>query len=231
MKKTIILIAAIAVGLSVFSSVFVFDPFKLGINFIGNLFDDKLEIAKTANVVTEIKKISEFTTACFYEDKIIDETRYRKFDRQISGGLLNSAKNKALKIVGAEYDPSASEVVTVKDSTKTGRIIWIVKTKVRAGYDLSKVSEGDLTVSGDTLSIKLPEVEIFDILANPSDWEPYHREGDWEDAEIREVQSRAKELIREDAIAFGLLDKAATNGKEELTSLFKTFGFAEVILQ
>ncbi|MCR5326544.1 MAG: DUF4230 domain-containing protein [Bacteroidales bacterium] len=231
MKKTIILVAAIVVSLGCFSSVFVFDPFKLGINFIGNLFNDKMELAKTANVVTEIKKISEFTTACFYEDKIIDRTRYKHFERKVNGGILSSAKNAALKLAGSIHDSAASEVLTVKDSTKTGRIIWIVKTNVRAGYDLSKVGEGDLLVSGDTLSIKLPDVEIFDILANPSDWELYHREGNWEDAEIREIQSQAKDIIREDAIAYGLLEKADSFGKESLVSLLKTFGFSEVILR
>lgn len=231
MKKKIILIAAIVVGLLCFSSVFVFDPFKLGINFIGKLFDDKMELAKTANVVSEIKKISEFTTACFYEDKIIDHTRYKHFERKVSGGLLSSAKNAAMKLTGAGHGSAASDVVTVRDSTKTGRFIWIVKTNVRAGYDFSKVEEGDLLVSGDTLSIKLPEVEIFDILANPSDWEPYYREGYFNDAEIREIQSHAKEIIREDAIASGLLEKAESFGKESLIALFKTFGFSEVILQ
>ena len=44
------------------------------------LFDakgDELAIDKTANVVTEIKKISEFTSACFYEEIVLQESKKR----------------------------------------------------------------------------------------------------------------------------------------------------------
>ena len=130
--------------------------------------------------------------------------------------------------------PAIKDLVTadevIIDSTQVGKIVFIVTTKVRAGYDLSKISKDDLTVSGDTLKVQLPPAEIFDIIANPSDWRIFYSEGDWEDGEIRAIQSGAKDDIREDAIAFGLLEKAESFGKEEIVSLFKSFGFKEVLL-
>lgn len=227
MKKFIVKIAIVAAALSVFSSVFVFDPFHFNLNFLGK----ELSIEKTANVSTGIKKISEFTTACFFEEKIIQEKKYEYSERVIDhseegSSIWNRLKNK---VTGKSTEDSAKEVV--RDSTEAGQIVFIVKTKVRAGFDLSKISENDLSISNDTLSVKLPEPEIFDIIANPSDWRIYHRAGKWEDNEIRTIQSHSLEGIRQDAIELGLLEKAQTHGKEALVSLFKTFGFKEVVLQ
>lgn len=244
MKKTILLIVIIVAALAVFSSVFVFDPFKLNLS----LFKHELSIDKTANVVTQIKKISEFTTACYYEELVIQKDKYDFFERKLykenasdetNGDIkqsssawnkLKGAASKAVKAIKHE-DSSETNYDVVIDSTKVGSIVFIVKTKVRAGFDLSKIKEGDLVVKGDTLSIRLPSPEIFDIIANPSDWEIYHRKGDWTDEEIRAIQSGAKEDIRQDAIDYGILEKAEKFGHESMTSLFKTFGFAEVVLQ
>jgi len=280
MKKIIKLVLIIA-AVAVFSSVFVFDPFKLNLSF----FKHELSIDKTANVVTQIKKIAEFTTACYYEEFVLIKEKYtyheiKKYDKDASNSnLINMQKSaesawKAMKgaagkALGMEKEDNdttakgkvlsaantskesavaagsaganlvasaAPEVLELAkkdnsyiDSTKVGDIVFIVKTRVRAGYDFSKIGENDLTVSGDTLSIKLPEVKIFDIIANPSDWEIYDRTCAWEDSEIRAIQTNAKEGIKQDAIDYGILEKAASFGKESLSSLFKTFGFAEVV--
>lgn len=50
----------------------VLTSFKLG---LFDTKDDNLSIDKTANVVTEIKKISEFTSACFYEEILLQESK------------------------------------------------------------------------------------------------------------------------------------------------------------
>ena len=271
MKKIIKLVLIIA-AVAVFSSVFVFDPFKLNLSF----FKHELSIDKTANVVTQIKKIAEFTTACYYEEFVLKKEKYtyheiKKYDKDASNSdlknveksagsawkALKEAAGKALGMEKEDNDTTAKGKVlsaantskesavaagsaganlvasaaleVLIDSTKVGDIVFIVKTRVRAGYDFSKIGENDLTVRGDTLSIKLPEVEIFDIIANPSDWEIYDRTCDWDDSEIRAIQTNAKEGIKQDAIDYGIMEKAASFGKESLSSLFKTFGFAEVV--
>lgn len=282
MKKIVLIIVIAAVSLGIILSVFVFDPFKLNINFFGNA----LSIEKTANVITEIKKISEFTTACFYEDKIVQESKYEFVERKVSDKGLkeknvnavkesarsswrklkdaassaidnvkqssdSSAKGVASAVGGAAVDIAVATGTSVKDvavssapaikdlmtsdkvqidTVEIGKIVYTVSTKVRAGYDLSKIEKEHMTLSGDTLKLRLPPVKIFDIIANPSDWKLIHSEGNWEDAEIRAVQSKAKEAISEDAIAMGLLEKAESVGMEEIVSLFKSFGFKEVIL-
>ena len=190
-----------------------------------SLFKSELAIDKTANVITEIKKISKFTTACYYEEKIVDHKKYKYFDRKIrkESGILSS-------LTSSVFSSDTNKVDVVKDSTEIGRIIYIARTKVKAGYDFSKIKEGDITV-GDTLHIKLPPVEIFDVISNPSDWTTYYYEGKWENDETREIKSNAMTGFKQDAIDNGILEKAETYGKEKIAMLFKTFGFMEVNLE
>ncbi len=283
MKKTVILVVAIVAAVAIFSSVFVFDPFHLNLSW----FHHELSIDKTENIVTQIKKISEFTTACYYEELVIQKDKYKYIERKVynkessrknlgnlkesassawnkvksaANNAINSVKENddattrgkiasianAAKDVAVESGAAAVDMATssssqiaelakrddvIIDSTKVGSIVFIVKTKVRAGFDFSKIGEGDLLAKDDTLFVKLPEIEIFDIIANPSDWEIYHREGTWGDDEIRSVQVAAKDDIRKDAVEYGLLEKAESFGKESMVSMFKTFGFSEVVFR
>ncbi len=226
MKKFIIKkgikIAIIIAGILALSTAM--DGLFNGFSFFKGVFGSELSIDKTANVVTQIKKISEFTTACYYEEMVIQKEKYEYTEKKVFKEGA-SAWDKVKSMAGSSND--ASQIV--KDST-LNKIVFIVKTKVRAGFDLSKIEEKDFVVRGDTLSVKLPEVEIFDIIANPSDWEIYYREGNWEDSEIRAIQSGTKEDLRKDAIDYGLLEKADSFGRESLISMFKTFGFVEVLL-
>ena len=190
---------------------------------VKRVFGHQLSIDKTANIVTQINKISEFTSACYYEELVIKKEKFRHIDRK--SYKEGSSTWAMVKNIANPYEP-----VMVKDSIRTSSIVFIVKTKVRAGYDLSKIGAQDLAFQGDTLTVKLPEVEVFDIIANPSDWEVFHSDGYWEDSEIRALQTEAKETIRRDAVASGLLERAESFGKESLVSLFKTFGFPAVSL-
>lgn len=219
--KTGIIVGCIAAAVVVLLSVFVFDPFHLNLSLFGN----KLEIEKTKNVVTEIKKISEFTTACFYEEIVLQDMKYKVNERPVYKKVKTGSAIKDALHLGKEQDG------IIRDSTMTAQVALIVHGKVRAGYDFSQLLPEDLVVSGDTLSIKIPEVKIFDVIVNPSDLEMFHRTGSWTDDDISAVVGKAKDEIEKDAIENGLLEKAATFGKEKIVLLFKAFGFEVVKLQ
>lgn len=181
-----------------------------GLGFGGfKLFESqKLTIDDTANVVTEIKKISEFTSACYYEELVLVNSKE----------IINKVKKS---VIGT---------VIHQDSISKKELVIIAKGKVRAGFDLSEIAEDDLHVKADTLTINLAPAKIFDIIINPSGYEMFVEEGSWSHEEVTAIQSEAKEKIEKNAIEDGLLDKATKYGKEKLTNLFKTFGFNEVII-
>ena len=78
--------------------------------------------------------------------------------------------------------------------------------------------------------VRLPEPEIFEIVLNPSDYEIFVEDGKWSHEEVVAVESRAKEVLRRDALAAGLLDKARESALGQLDRLLRSFGFREVIL-
>lgn len=198
---TIVIAAAVLIGGFFLLKM---NPFGWNINFLGI---SELKIDDTANVVEKIKKISEFTTACYYEEFVLKEE-----------------KKEASKLEGV------AKLVKVEADSTLNEIVILSKGTVRAGYDLSKISATDLIISNDTITISLPEPEIFDVILNPSDYEFFVREGNWSHEEITAIQSTAKERVLNDAINAGVLVKADVVGRERIQGLFKTFGFKVVKL-
>lgn len=222
MKKLLIKIVLAVIALAVLAMAA--DGLLNKFNASKGLFKHRLSIDKTATIVTQINKISEFTTACYYDELVIRKEKFKHINKKVYPN--SSSKWSMVTNIANPYEPAL-----MRDSTRIGQIVFIVKTKVRAGFDLSKITQEDLAVKGDTLVVTLPQAEVFDIIANPSDWEVFYADGFWEDSEIRSIQTDAKETIRQDALASGLLEKADSFGKENLVSLFQSFGFSEVALR
>lgn len=217
MKPSFLLAAAVFVFAFVF--IFLINPFHFNIGFANR----KLEIEKTTNLVKEIKKIAEFTTACFYEELVIEDTKYKYKERKIY--------KKSDKWYKRRLGLDKTEVGTQIDSTEIGKIVLIAKGKIRAGLNFSKLTEDDFKIQNDTLYATLPEAEIFDIIINPSDIEFFHRHGNcWDEKSISELVSRGKISMYDHAMSENLLEKANKYGVEKMSNIFKTFGFKEAIV-
>lgn len=215
--KTLIF-AAIIIGLYIFANKMFFPSFHL-------FGSSPLTIEKTDNVVSEIRKISEFTTACFYEEKTLIGERYRMKKTPVY--KKTAGDNSLMSFLGVQKKEQDGTIV---DSVLIAKIAYITHGMVRAGYDLSKISDDGFIIKGDTLKVYLPQVEIFDVIVNPSDLDEFDRYGNWSEEQTTEIISKAKDEIKQDAIEYGLLDKAVSSGKKKFESLFKTFGFNYVLL-
>ena len=182
--------------------------YKLGV------FDkkDELSIDKTANVVTEIKKIAEFTSACYYEEVILQESK-----------ASSVVDNSAGKTVAGWFGKESKDLMS-------DQLVIVANGTVRAGFRLDQLDEDKITVTGDTLSLVLPKAEIFDVIVNPSDFDIYIEDGTWDHEKVVEVENRAIDQVKNDAIKEGILEKATETGIKRLTEMFKAFGFAEVII-
>lgn len=197
----VILVAAACV-------VFYFNP---SLNPFAGLFGKELTIDKTANVVTEVKKISKFTTACYYEEVTLVEKKANEVTDNVAGNYLASLMGKK--------------------SLVEDEICIIANGKVRAGYNFDKLADDAIKVTGDTLEVALPPVEIFDIVVNPSNFDIYVNDGNWSHDQVTKIQEKAKAKIEDDAKKAGIMEKAKDSGEEQLVNLFKTFGFGTVILK
>ena len=63
---TILVVAAVG--------LYVADKYA-GLSIFDNLFGKGMQYEKTANVITEIRNISEFTSACYYEELVMAEVK------------------------------------------------------------------------------------------------------------------------------------------------------------
>lgn len=160
-----------------------------------------LSADNTANVVSNIRRIGELTTGYYYEELVLKDT-----------------KADTTSILGMKF-PDRDEIVL------------IAKGIVRAGFDLSKVSEEDLSIKSDTLILSLHPAEIFDVILNPSDFETYYEEGKWSQEALRPIKAEAKAMLKEHALDAGILPKATESAYEGIKSLFKTFGFSVLDLR
>lgn len=189
----ILVVAGVIGGLYLGSKLQLFSlPFDFG--------RKELTIDKTANVISEIKKIGEFTSACYYEEMAIKDER---MDTE--------------KIFGIERQTKSE-------------IVMVGKGRVRAGFDLAKIRENDLQVHGDTLDLVLPHAEMFDIILNPSDFVVEYETGVWNNENTKQAKLDARDQLVKNAIASGLIQKAEAAGLERLKSMFITFGFSQVNL-
>lgn len=157
-----------------------------------------LTIEKTANVVDEIKKIGEFTTACYYEEIAMHDTRI-----------------DTTSILGITH-------------YKSNEIVLVGKGIVRVGFNLAKITEEALNAHEDTLEIRLPDVEVFDVILNPSDFSIEYEDGTWDNEMLKPIKAEAKKQLEANAIASGILKRANESGRKHIKSMFATFGYNEV---
>ena len=179
-----------------------------GVIFLAYKFDlfpkRTVKIDKTVNVVDEVQKIGEFSTACYYEEVVVKNTKSSEINNSYLGSLVK-----------ADFQD---------------QLVVIARGKVKAGFDLTKLGKDDLVVRHDTISVNLPPVEVFDVIVNPSDYEVYVEDGTWSHDEVAQLTASGKDQILQDAKNFNILQKAEENGLVKLKELFVALGFNEVIL-
>ena len=179
----------------------------LGVLFVvlrGRIAEPRgLRIDKTAAVVEQVHRIGELSSAGFYEELVLTD-----HDDSYLGELR--------RLDG------------VRRFAGSGDFVIICKGRVRAGFDLTKMKSSDFSVSGDTLRVTLPPVEVLDVIINPTDYE--HFSGHRTHEETVGIILQAKQQLRADAVQAGVLDQAEASGAAALQRLFGSLGYREVVI-
>ena len=160
-----------------------------------------LRIDKTAAVVEQVRRMGELSSAGFYEELVLT-------DRDDS------------------YLGELRRLDGVRRIAGSGDFVIICKGRVRAGFDLTKMKPSDFSVSGDTLRVTLPPVEVLDVIINPTDYE--HFSGHRTHEETVGIILQAKQRLRADAVQAGVLDQAEASGVARLQRLFSSLGYRQV---
>ena len=105
-------------------------------------------------------------------------------------------------------------------------IVLIVRGKVRMGFDLSKMETK--VVNDSTINLTLPQVQILDIITNPSDIRTFSEKGSWSHERVTITKNAARAKLLELVMEENLLAIAEDNGKRQLEAIFSSFGFKRV---
>ena len=111
--------------------------------------------------------------------------------------------------------------------------IFTVKSKVKAGVDLSSIDEGDIAISGKSLLIQLPNPKITskEILS----YKVYDEKNGLFNEVTTEDTLKALELFEKDmeeqALSSGIIEKSKENTEHIIRNLFLSYGFESIEIE
>jgi len=172
--------------------------------FVYKFFFGSSYSLKTSNtsVVEELRALNRLETAQFTLEKIID---------------------------------AGTESGSFKQFLFGDRVLLIAHGVVIAGFNLEQLRDDAVKITGQDISITLPAPEILFATLDNGQTRVFDRKlglltkGD--DALESKVRGEAIPIIRKAACDGDILGEAAKNGRDQLTALLKTLGFAQVIVE
>lgn len=162
----------------------------------------KSEISRTANIVENIRNTGRLVTMRYYTDAVIVEKKESEFSKTYIGKLIS---------------PNSKD-----------EIVIIAGCRASAGFDLTKITPESVSVHGDSVSLILPGIEIFDVTINPSEVEIFHEDGEWSHNLIGVISEKAKNSVMKEIEDKSLLQNATDSGITNLKKTLRNLGFAKV---
>ena len=108
--------------------------------------------------------------------------------------------------------------------------IFTVKSKVKAGVDLSSIDEGDIAISGKSLLIQLPNPTITS--KEMLSYKVYDEKNGLFNEVTTEDTLKALELFEKDmeeqALSSGIIEKSKENTEHIIRNLFLSYGFESI---
>ncbi len=112
------------------------------------------------------------------------------------------------------------------------RVLMIVHGQVVAGIDFAQLRDGDITVTGKQVHMRLPRVQVLMTRVDNGKTRVYSRNtGLLVPVDINletQVRQQAERELTEEALQGGILDTARANARATVTSLLLGLGFEKV---
>lgn len=164
-----------------------------------------LEIDNTPLVIKEVNALAQLITITAYNEVVIEQT---------------------IKGVPVFSGPLVPSLPGIKFPDK--KIILIGKGKILAGVELSKLSDKDIFVKGDSVAIHLPKALLLQVILNPSDFETFEETGTWTDDEVRAVKQKLKDKLIITVLRQNIIQKAGDKAKLIMENFLQNSGFKKV---
>ena len=175
---------------------------------IGNIFKPKpVLIENTPVLIKEIRELTQLITVTSFDEVVVDSVKP-------STDILNA-------ITGIAINPLAP----AKD-----RIVIIARGSVQAGTNLRYLSENDIVVVEDSVTLKLPQAEILEVIVNPSGFSTFSETGVWSPDAVNLVKAKAKRVMEYRAVQKNILQMAETRSRMLMENFLRSAGFKKVTI-
>lgn len=164
-----------------------------------------IRIAETPLKLEEVRALSSLSTYVSIDEVVVDS--------------LRPVQNPLGRLFANPLGPQQDQLVLV------------VRGQVKAGVDLSALSESSFMQTGDSISILLPRATITDVIINPSGTETFVETGDWTTEAFGALVRKAGEKMRYRAISEGILGKADARARNIIENLARQSGFSRVLVR
>jgi Protein of unknown function (DUF4230) len=187
--------------------IFLFQKLSI-FSGIGNWFKAKpVLIDNTPLVIKEVKAIAELNTATMYQELVVDSTAISSSPTPV---MINP------------FSMIPRPVIMKKE------IVLIIKGRVTAGINLKNLTEKEVFVKDDSVSIAMPAATITDVFINPSGIETFYESGTWNNEEVTIVKQSAKRKLLAEADRQQLLQKADAKAKAVIEQFLRAAQFKKI---
>lgn len=163
-------------------------------------------IEETPLLITEIKQIATLLTIESSDEVVVSQVRP----------------------VPAGSPKKILDYISPVPLVQAERLVLVVKGKVIAGTDLSRLESNAVFIRDDSVSVTIPAARIQDIIVNPSGTDVFIEEGNWSQAETNKLVSQASEKLRQRATEKGILLKADEQALKVLRNFLALQGFQKI---
>lgn len=123
----------------------------------------------------------------------------------------------------------------VQDFLFGDRLLLVAHGFAIAGFDLSKVDENNINISGSQISLTLPPPELLLVTLDNEKTQVFDRDTGILTRPLTDLEREAR-LVAEDEIVKAacetkLLETASENARKQLTVLFQGMGFSDVSIE
>jgi len=163
-------------------------------------------IENTPLLIREIREMAQMITVAAYDEVVTDSAKAGTMD------IVKAITGISLTPFSPPYD----------------RLVIVARGKVMAGTDLKMLEETDISVTGDSVSVRLPQARILDVIINPSDFSTFTETGEWSNDAVTKVKINARRKMEERALQNNILPMAENRSRLLMENFLKSAGFRKV---
>ena len=186
-------------------------------------------LSNTLLIATAIVVCALFVRKCHEDREIFDVEVVNDNAIDITPAQIRSIERIGEWEFLAIADEELIDTMRHRTLQRNDHLVRIYRGTLRLGIDLSKCEEGWVQPHGDTVTVMLPPVGLLsERFIDEARTRAFYESGTWDARAKEQMYRKAARQMKRRCLTAANLQQAQENGKEQLTALFRTFGFNTV---